>query len=333
VPAQGVVDYQYTSLPTELTRDRWIRAIEVRPGAREVVHHVLAYAMPAEAFEGGRLRRWDLLDERRGFFAAWAPGSEPVQYTSEGHARRLERGTVLMFELHYTPNGREARDRSRIGVHFALRRTPNGARSTSCARRASATGSIQIPAGAAAHDERRPGSRRTRDARARVHAAHAPARVPGVPVRACRPDGTTHALLDVPRYDFNWQLRYEFDRPARVAAGERLEVILGSFDNSSAEPRESGARAAIGGVPNTKDEMLIGFVDYVLEEEPMGADPNLPHFVVLDPRTQGQLAALAAAHDGKVPRGRLPERARADFDRLDRNGDGVLDESELRLPR
>jgi hypothetical protein len=145
-------------------------------------------------------------------------------------------------------------------------------------------------------------------------------------------DGTTHALLDVPRYDFNWQLRYELTEPVRVAAGERID-ILGTFDNSSANLANPAPGAAVRWGPNTTDEMLIGFVDYVLEEEPMGADPNLPHFVVLDPRTQGQLAALAAAHDGKVPRGRLPERARADFDRLDRNGDGVLDESELRLPR
>jgi len=151
VPAEGTVEYQYTAVPTGLTEDRWVTSIEVVPGAPEVVHHVLAYALPAEAFENGRLKRWDLLDERRGFFAAWAPGSEPVVYP-EGHARELRAGTVLMFELHYTPNGREALDRSRVGVRFASTdptwKPDHIVRTAGISNR-----SIRIPAGSAAHVE------------------------------------------------------------------------------------------------------------------------------------------------------------------------------------
>src|SRR5947207_3647818 len=44
VPAAGTIEYQYLEVPTNLTEDKWVQAIEIMPGAREVVHHVLVYA-------------------------------------------------------------------------------------------------------------------------------------------------------------------------------------------------------------------------------------------------------------------------------------------------
>jgi len=325
VPAEGAVKYQYTAVPTGLTEDRWVTSIEVRPGAPEVVHHVLAYALPAEAFENGRLKRWDLLDERRGFFAAWAPGSEPVVYP-EGHARELRAGTVLMFELHYTPNGRAMRDRSSIGVRFApddpTWRPEHIVRTAGISNR-----SIRIPAGAAEHREVSTGIAARE---MRVHAFMPHMHLRGVAFRfdEVAADGARRTLLDVPRYDFNWQLRYELATPLALGAGARID-IAGLFDNSSGNPANPAPDKTIVWGPETKDEMLIGFVDYVLAEEDYSLRSDEPLFVVLEPAVQEQLRELAAVNGGVVPRANLPRGARRDFDKLDRDGNGALDEREL----
>lgn len=327
VPAEGTVEYQYTAVPTGLTEDRWVTSIEVRPGAPEVVHHVLAYALPGEAFEDGRLKRWDLLDERRGFFAAWAPGSEPVVYP-EGHARELRAGTVLMFELHYTPNGRAALDRSSIGVRFAPEdptwRPERIVRTAGISNR-----SIRIPAGAAQHRETSTGvAARTMH----VHAFMPHMHLRGKAFRFDRvaADGARTTLLDVPRYDFNWQLRYQLADPLTLDAGARID-IAGLFDNSTRNAANPAPERSIGWGPETKDEMLIGFVDYVLVEEDFALRSDEPLIVVLEPGVQQQLRQLAASNGGVVPRAKLPRRARHDFDKLDRDGDGELDAVELPL--
>src|SRR5712675_166402 len=47
IPATGAVPYQYFRVPTGLTEDKWIQAIEIKPGARAQVHHVIAFTQPA----------------------------------------------------------------------------------------------------------------------------------------------------------------------------------------------------------------------------------------------------------------------------------------------
>ncbi|MEZ6018339.1 MAG: redoxin family protein [Planctomycetota bacterium] len=327
VPAEGRVEYQYNAVPTGLTEDRWVRAIEVRPGAVEVVHHVLAYALPAEAFEDGRLRRWDLLDERRGFFAAWAPGSEPVVYP-EGQARELRAGTVLMFELHYTPNGTATLDRSAIGVHFASAdpawRPERVVRTAGISNRR-----IRIPAGASGHLETSTGViARAMEVQAFMPHMH----LRGAAFRFDRVDaaGARSTLLDVPRYDFNWQLRYELVTPVVLSAGEQID-IAGVFDNSAGNRANPAPDRSVKWGPETQDEMLIGFVDYVLVDEDHDLSSDEPQLVVLDSGMQRQLRELAAQNNGVLGRDQLPRRARAEFEKLDRDGNGALDAQELPL--
>ena len=106
--------YVNVRVPTSFDGDRWVRAFEVIPTAPEVVHHVLVFALsPAE--DGG-LR--PVHPEATGFFAAWVPGAEPRVY-GDGYAKRLPKGATLHFQLHYTPNGRPAVDRTRLHLRFA----------------------------------------------------------------------------------------------------------------------------------------------------------------------------------------------------------------------
>lgn len=325
VPAEGRVNYKYFAVPTNLERDAWIEAIEVRPGAVDVVHHVLAHALPAEAFKDGRLVRWDLLDERRGFFAAWAPGAEPVVYP-DGHARLLEAGTVLMFELHYTPNGTARRDRSAVGVHFAS--TDPAWRPERIVRTAGISNrSFEVPARASAHVDTATGlvkrAMRITSLMPHMHLRGKAFRFDRVAL-----DGARTTLLDVPRYDFNWQLAYNLEEPIVLEAGERLDVRA-VFDNSSANLANPAPDRPVRWGPDTDDEMLIGFVDYVLVEEDQDLSAEEPQFAVIEPRVRRYLVKLARENGGTVPRSALKRRMRRSFDRLDLDGDGELDAREL----
>ena len=141
VPAEGVVAYQYFQVPTNFAEDKWIQAIEVKAGDRSVVHHVIVFAFepgakrprvlefapeqepvkdqskPAEERPAG------VASERPpkqmgGPLVGVAPGTEAV-VLKPGMARQLKAGTLLTFQMHYTTNGKAARDRSSVGFVFA----------------------------------------------------------------------------------------------------------------------------------------------------------------------------------------------------------------------
>lgn len=327
VPAEGRVAYQYFAVPTELERDTWVEAIEVRPGARGVVHHVLAYPLPASAFVNGRLRRWDLVDERRGFFAAWAPGAEPVVYP-EGHARLLPAGTVLLLELHYTPNGAPARDVSRVGVHFASEdpdwRPRHVVRTAGISNRG-----LRVPPGAGDHAS---GAMGVAGRDLLVHSFMPHMHLRGRSFRfehVARAEPAAPALLlEVPRYDFNWQLRYELREPVAIRAGDRIDVHA-VFDNSRSNLANPDPSTAVTWGPDTDDEMLIGFIDYTLAEEDGTTDPRSRDLAILEPGTLAYLRRLAADAGGEVPRTAVPKASRTGFDLLDLDGDGVLDAGDL----
>ncbi len=111
VPAKGAVEYQYFAAPTGFTEDRWVQGVEVRPGNRAVVHHVVVYIRePGSTWTGGPTKS-DIL-------TVYAPGSSPDVWP-QGMAKRVKAGSDLVFEIHYTPNGKPAMDRERVGLVFA----------------------------------------------------------------------------------------------------------------------------------------------------------------------------------------------------------------------
>ncbi|MFY7954070.1 MAG: redoxin family protein, partial [Armatimonadaceae bacterium] len=103
VKATGTMDYVNIEVPTGFTEDKWIQKIEVQPGDRRVVHHVLVFLSKPNG-GGGLLGRLGGGDDIRGFFGAYAPGGGYLAYP-DGLAKRLPAGSTLRFQLHYTPNG------------------------------------------------------------------------------------------------------------------------------------------------------------------------------------------------------------------------------------
>src|SRR5262249_3768830 len=146
-----------------------------------------------------------------------------------GMAKKLPKGGLLVFQIHYTPNGTAQTDRSAVGLIFAKEPPKLEVRT-----RAISQGRFLIPAGAPNHEVV---SRTTvpRDALLFSFMPHMHLRGKSFEYRAFFPDGKEETLLSVPRYDFNWQSHYRLEEPRRLPAGTRIECTA-HFDNSTNNP-------------------------------------------------------------------------------------------------
>ncbi len=273
VPARGTVEYQYFEIPTNFTEDRWIQAIEFMPGAREVVHHVLVYAKspPVAGIRGtrqpfkGKPEYETPPDPPRvdsahppprhlgTLIGGTAPGTNVMRFR-EGTALHLRAGTVLTFQMHYTAHGHETPDRTSVGFRFA-----SGAPEEEIRMSAFINGRFVLPAGkkdVAVTTELEP----TETIRIWGLLPHTHLRGTGWKYTLERPDGTSEVVLDVPRYDFNWQTYYFFAKPLEMPAGTRL-VSTAWYDNSATNPSNPDASKDVRWGDQTWEEMqYTGFL-------------------------------------------------------------------------
>ncbi len=246
VPAQGVVDYERYLVDPGWTEDKYIDAAEARPDNREVVHHILAFIIPPGA------------DRRnlKAVLAGYAPGSVPVKL-EDGLAIHVPAGSKLLFEMHYTPNGTEQVDRSYVGVRFTTKD-----KVTKLLRgQAAIENDFEIPAGAAAH-EVTAGYQSRRDEMLISMTPHMHLRGKAFRYEAIYPDGQHEVLLDVPKYDFNWQLKYILAEPKKLPRGTKV-VCTAVYDNSEANLANPDPSRRIRWGEQSWDEMMIGFFDTV----------------------------------------------------------------------
>jgi thiol-disulfide isomerase/thioredoxin len=253
IPATGTVRYRYLEVESRLSEDRWVQAFEVRPTAPQVVHHVLVFCEYPKDHERYRDRPRDQ-QGLRGYFAAMVPGQGHVRYP-EGLAKFMPRGARLRFQLHYTTNGTAATDRTEVGLIFAKQKPAHEVRSA-----AVSTVRFRIPPGASNH---RVSATRMLplDATLLGFTPHMHLRGKSYRYDLLLPDGTQKLLLDVPRYDFNWQLYYALREPLAVPAGSRIKGTA-HYDNSEGNPANPDPTAAVRHGEQTWDEMMIGYVDW-----------------------------------------------------------------------
>ncbi len=254
VRSSGYMDYLHQRIALTHETDQWIQAVEIRPTAPEVVHHVLVYAIPRSSDQVD-------IDERSHFLAAYAPGNSSQEF-GVGFAKKLPANHDLVVQLHYTPNGRAVFDQTAIG--FRLSETPpqheikvHGIANTD----------IQIPAGADNHPE---------VAKLRVpRGAYITAFFPHMHLRGKafrfehQAEHGTQQLLDVPQYDFNWQLEYRLLNPQRISRGEQI-LVTGWFDNSASNPSNPDPKKPVRWGKQTYEEMLIGYIEYYYADEEKG---------------------------------------------------------------
>jgi peroxiredoxin len=266
VPASGGdkgVKYRYFMAPTNFKEDRWITSAEARPGAREVVHHILVYIVdPVRKGKGGlrNLRPGAPGDGiGQGLLVAFAPGDLPLRLPA-GYAKKLPRGASLVFQMHYTPDGVERKDRSSVGVVFAKQAPKYEVRTRAVAQQI-----FLIPPGAKSHPVQSR-SRFDRDVELMSLFPHMHLRGKDFRYVAVHPDGKKETLLSVPAYDFNWQTSYYFQKPVRLPAKTRIECVA-HFDNSSSNLNNPNPKKWVHWGEQTWEEMMIGFVDYAAAVE------------------------------------------------------------------
>ena len=230
IPAEGTIEYQHFIVDTGFAEQMWVRAIEIRPGNRRVVHHCNVFLHPPfaasdeEVHESGALGSSNLI--------AFTPGSGPVQLP-KGMAKRIPPGWRLHFIVHYTPIGSPQRDRTEIGLQFLP---------ANLVRKEVATKLLQdlkmaIPPQTADHRIEQTWTA-DRDYLLLSMFPHMHLRGASFRYTAEYLDGTSEILLDVPRYDFNWQHRYELAEPKRLPAGTIIRCSA-VYDNSKAKSAQS----------------------------------------------------------------------------------------------
>jgi mono/diheme cytochrome c family protein len=255
VPAKGVVPYQYFITPTNFKEDVWVQAAEARPSNRSVVHHIIVSFRDPKVKErpGGR-------GVGDGFIVGTAPGDMPM-ILPPGVARKIPAGSELVWQMHYTPNGKEGKDRSQVGLVFYKGKEPPR---WSALTRGITNATFAIPPGAPAHpvesDWVVP-----RDTLALSFMPHMHLRGKDFEYRAEYPDGRTEVLLSVPRYDFNWQTMYRLARPTRLPKGTKIHCFA-RFDNSPNNPANPDPKKEVLWGDQTWEEMMIGWVDFVWEQ-------------------------------------------------------------------
>lgn len=260
VPARGTVEYQYFTLPTNFTEDKWVQAVEVRAGNRKVVHHILMLIVPpGSRGEDGRLRPRNSDDEALGFFAAMAPGTMPSAFPA-GFGKKVPKGAEIVFQVHYTPIGTAETDRSSVGIVFAKEPVHTEIRT-----RGVFNNSFVIPPGAPNYPVRA-AYRFPQDSYVLDLLPHTHLRGKAFEYVAVFPDGKSKKLLSIPRYDFNWQLTYRLAEPLLMPKGSKL-VCTAHYDNSAANKANPDAKKRVTWGDQTWDEMMIGFITTTRKDE------------------------------------------------------------------
>jgi thiol-disulfide isomerase/thioredoxin len=259
VTPKGGVPYRYFSVPTNFKEDRWVQRAEARPGAAAVVHHIVVFIVPP----GEVLRP----DGPGSVLCGMAPGDMPL-ILEPGLAKKVPAGARLVFQMHYTPNGREHSDQSSVGVIFAKKPPAHQVLTKPVHNGWFMARWITIPAGAdnfaieADHTF-------TEDVHVLGFMPHMHLRGKDFTFEAQHPGGKKETLLSVPRYNFNWQSVYRSEKLIPMAKGTKLHC-LAHFDNSSKNPHNPDPTQNVGWGDQTWEEMMIGWVEYYRDEEKGG---------------------------------------------------------------
>lgn len=264
VPAEGVVAYQSYILDPQLKEDRWIQAAETRPGNRSVVHHIVVNVRPPGA-KGTQLSFGDKLA------CVFTPGTPPWEFPA-GTAIKVPAGSTLLMQLHYTPCGTPQKDRSIVGIKFA---DPNTVKTTAQSKFALNL-MVDIPPGEPNY-KMEASYKVKKDIRLVNLFPHMHYRGKSFRFEAEYPDGKREILLDVPHYDFGWQLRYDLVEPKLLPKGSKLHCY-GVFDNSADNPRNPDPSVRVGFGEQSWQEMMVGFftAEGSLEDEAKSSERRQP---------------------------------------------------------
>ncbi|MEO8098997.1 MAG: cytochrome c [Acidobacteriota bacterium] len=268
LPVSGTINYKFVVVKTNFEKDMWISAAEMRPGNSQVLHHGkvwirppgshwLEKAVPGEAYETETQR--DVIGRNAGeegndILGKYNPGLGAQNFDIEGSAKFVPKGSDLVFELHYTTNGKTAtQDASKVGMVLA-KNPPQRRYYFNAGPTAS---NLAIPA--------RDGNAEVvseitvqQDMKLVYAQPHMHLRGKDFEVRLIYPSGETEAVLKG-AWNFEWQMGYEFAKPIVMPKGTRI-VAISHFDNSANNRFNPDPAAKVVWGPQNWDEMSNVFI-------------------------------------------------------------------------
>jgi peroxiredoxin len=304
VPATGTVEYQYFVVDPQFSEDRWVSAAQVIPGNAGVVHHCIVFIRPPD---GGEFRGV-------GWLSGFVPGQRPFVFPP-GLARKVPAGSKLVFQMHYTPNGTPQSDVTKIGLLFSKAEEVTHEVFTV----AGIEQEFEIPPRATNHRVKFSVNRLPPRGQLLAIIPHMHVRGHSFQVELARGD-FRESLLEVPRYDFNWQHTYELSEPISLADVSSLECTA-SFDNSAANVANPDPNQWVTWGDQTWEEMAVAF--FAVAEPRQAAAANEP----TRPASEPQVIADTAT--ARVTEQKVKNFVSDFFARHDKNRDGFVEIREL----
>ena len=269
--AEGADVYRNFVIANPSDKELWVRAMDVHPGNKRVVHHVIVFL---DAGHRGQKLAAANKDGQDGYTSAgggvgfapsgalggWAPGVRPYE-TPQGEAYRVPAGADLILQVHYHKSGKPEADATQVGLYLAKEPIQREFRLAWIANPW-----INIPPGDKAYAARQ---EITLPLDATLHTVMPHMHLLGrsMKARLVRPDGTVVPLIDVPDWDFNWQLVYALKEPLKAPAGSKV-IVEATYDNSPGNPHNptTPPRRVRWG-EETTDEMFLLIASYTLDGE------------------------------------------------------------------
>jgi hypothetical protein len=268
IPAKGTVNYKFILVKTNFPQDMWIEAAEMRPGNSKVLHHGKVWVRPpgshwmekAVAGEGYEQEtQADILGrnqmaEGNDILGKFNPGLGSQEFTVDGAAKFVPKGSDLNFEMHYTAMGQETQDVSKIGLVLAK----NPPERRYFFHTGPSAGNLVIVPGDNNGEVVSEVTVGLDNVKLVYAQPHMHLRGKDMQLRAIYPTGETQIFLDS-KWNFEWQLGYDFKEPIPLPKGTRL-IAISHFDNSPNNPFNPDPKKEVRWGLQNWDEMSNCFV-------------------------------------------------------------------------
>lgn len=256
VPAVGIQDYVYVEASLPFTEDKWVRAFQYSPGDERVLHHLMAFIVPADGDFWGEEKHHNTAERR--FLGSFIPGENPATVFPEDSGVRIPAGHKLALQFHYVTNGVEIDDETSIGLYFSDTPPAREILTRPVSERFTLAPGDPEHAMAASYTFEQAVTLLAVRARMNYRGKH-------MRFELQDPAGNSEALFSIPAYNYGWQPHYWLDWPRELAPGTTVKV-LGAFDNSLSNPFNPDPRVEVGWGLDSSEEMFTGYLTYYVND-------------------------------------------------------------------